>query len=665
MVQKSYQLLVVLLFILSAFGWGRLARRFLDRRVFVFHSLTAIIGLAVMGIIGGVLNLIHLARTPMLLALIFIGVGVATREVLRRRPWRQRAFPLESIPLFVAPVIALCAALLLMPAGVFNIGDDFHTYVTRATRMTETGTLAGNAFDSLGLDSLGSPSFFHCFFLAAGGIQFLNGFDAVACFALCLLLLAELSLRWRMPWWLGLSAMLALVWINPQYVNISPLYSGAAGVMALMVCGMFLARTLARNHRVFAWRLALTIGLLTAWLVTMKITLAFFAAFFLAALFCIIGAVTKDFRATFKSATVTGLAILVGVLPWALVTMPALLRARSTASGLLATASLADKYPSLTAHESRMLFTPAPLFYGNTPILYLAITCVALALGLAGLAHWLRCRQGSKLSAMPAIAAAGVAMTAILFLNGHLFPIGTAIRYSCPVIIGGVFVVALGFLRSRTSFAAPARRWLAAGLAVGAVSVIVLFNGTFSKRLDRVMRDGTLLAFSPDNTYTSYSRDMLTRDQAAYHQQLQSRIPGGATAFVWTATPFHFDFQRNQLFTMSVPGISSPALRFPAGLPAGELEQYFRNNGVRFVVLEKKGYGVVELSDLAQMQRYRQAIYKKLADFGTYLRVGLDGLAARGKIVYSDERMLVFELGAGAVPQPVAETVAAHNVSSP
>jgi hypothetical protein len=661
--QKSYQLLVVLLFILSAFGWGRLTRRFLDRRIFIFHSLTAIVGIAVLGLFGGILNAVHLAREPVLLVLLLIGVAVAVREVLREKSWRQRSFPVESIPLFVAPIIALCAALLLMPAGLFNISDDFHTYLTRAIRMTDTGTLAGNAFDALGVDSLGSPSFFHGLFLVAGGFQFLNGFDAVACFALCLLLIAELSLHWRMPWWLGLSALIAFVWINPQYVNISPLYSGAAGIMALIVCGAFLARTLARAHRTTAWRTALTIGLLAAWLVTLKITLAFFAVIFLAALFCVLGTLGANLRATLKTAAITGLATFAGVLPWLLVGMPALLRARSTANDFLPSATIAGKYSSLAAHESQMLFTPAHLFYGNTPVIYLAITCVVLALGLAGLVHWLRRRGDSNLSAMPAIAAAGIGMTAILFLHGHLFPIGMAIRYSCPIILGGIFVAAFGFVRFRTRSTAPARRWLSAALATGCAAVIVLFNSTFLVRFDMARRAHTLLAFQPDAAYAAYCRDMLEREQTVYHQQLQYKIPEGATALVWTATPFHFDFQRNRLLTTSVPGISSPTLRFPAGLPASALEQYLRKNGVQFVVLEKKGYGVVELSDLAQMQSYRQAMYKRLADYGIYLRQNLGGLAARGRIVHSDERMLVFELG--TTLQPTAETVAAHNTSTP
>ena len=223
-----------------------------------------------------------------MLLLLAVGLGAAARDLLRWRPWLQRRLPLGSIPLFVALAIAMGTALLLVPTDVFNVADDFHTYFTRATRMAQTGTLAGNAFDSLGVDSLGSFSFFHGFFLLAGGFESLNGFDAVACFGLCLLLLAELSLRWRLPWWLGVCCLLGLLWINPQYANISPLYAGAAGVMALMVCGLFLARTLVRRRPVSQERLAVTTGLVAAWVVTLKITLVPFVVIDLSLLFLLL-----------------------------------------------------------------------------------------------------------------------------------------------------------------------------------------------------------------------------------------------------------------------------------------------------------------------------------------------------------------------------------------
>jgi hypothetical protein len=110
-------------------------------------------------------------------------------------------------------------------------------------------------------------------------------------------------------------------------------------------------------------------------------------------------------------------------------------------------------------------------------------------------------------------------------------------------------------------------------------------------------------------------------------------------------TPFHFDFERNRLLTVTVPGISNPALRFPAGLPAEELEQYLRKFGVQFVVLETRGYGVVGDAELAPMQRSRYALYRKLGDYGTYLRSSLELLATRRRVIYSDDHMLIFELG--------------------
>ena len=94
-------------------------------------------------------------------------------------------------------------------------------------------------------------------------------------------------------------------------------------------------------------------------------------------------------------------------------------------------------------------------------------------------------------------------------------------------------------------------------------------------------------------------------------------------------------------------GGPSTGPRTPEGL-----ERYLCNIGVQYVVLEKRGYGVVELDDLAAMKKSRLAIYQKLADFGAYLRTHLDELARRGRVLYSDERMLIFELGPGRPPSP-------------
>ena len=510
MSQKLYQLIVVGLFLFSAFGWGRLMRRFVDRRIFLFHSLTAILGLALLGLLGGILNLLHLVGTPAWLGLFAIGLVSASRYLLRQRPWQRHSFPRASIPLWVAPGLAVAAAWLLLPGSVFNLADDFHTYVTRAMRMAQTGSIAGSAFDSLGLDSLGSPSFFHCFFLLASGVEALNGFDAVACFALCLLLIAELSLRWRMSWWLGLSAMLGLVSINPQYVNISPLYAGAAGILALMVCGTLAGRSLIGN-RCLSWsKLAVPMGLLGAWLITMKVTLAFFVAIYLALLLLILLVASVNRLAILKTAAASGVVLFAGVLPWALLPAPAILQARQAGGSLIATAPLALKYPSVTARDTSLLFDPIALLYGDTPVFYLAVCGVAFAIGVAGLVHWLRKRSEKRLCGMAAVAAAGIAMLALLFFNSHVFPIAMAIRYSCPVVIGGTFFVVLGFIRSRTRPGTSSRARLSEGLTMACVLLIVAFNETFLERLDMARQNRTLLAYGCNHVYSDHCREMIS-----------------------------------------------------------------------------------------------------------------------------------------------------------
>jgi hypothetical protein len=456
-----------------------------------------------------------------------------------------------------------------------------------------------------------------------------------------------------------------LVWINPQFVNISPLYSGVAGVMALAFCGALAARSLLGPHRIPQRPLALTLGLIVAWLVTLKITLAAFAGCFACCLFALLWLKTARRRELIGFSSIAAATVAVVVLPWALVPLPALLQAWQATGAFAPTAELAAKYPSLAAHDERLLFLPLRLFYGNTPPLYATLAALALGLGLAGLVPWVRNRGNQRVAGLAAVAAAGVAATVALILHAHLFAIGTAIRYSCPVLVGSFFFVALGYLRFRSRAATPARARFGAVLALGCAGILLAFHGTFVARLDRVLRDRSLLAFSVNRAYAGYCRAMLSADEAAYSASLQASLSPGSTALVWTVAPFHFDFTRNHLLTVSEPGLINPALRFPVGMSPTDLEDYLRRNGVRYVLLEKAGYGVKELDELETMMRSPYATYRKLAEYGIYLRRSLAGLAERGTVRHSDERMLLFELHSDEPDRSKAGTIAAQPISTP
>jgi hypothetical protein len=123
--------------------------------------------------------------------------------------------------------------------------------------MLATGTLAGNPVSALGSESFGGQAFLHGFVLSAFPMPFINGVDAV--FGLLLLMALAASAGWRRLGLLPGAVLgpLAIVAINPRYVNVSALYIGAALIAtAVMLAGDQLS---AREES--CWRCAATIGL--------------------------------------------------------------------------------------------------------------------------------------------------------------------------------------------------------------------------------------------------------------------------------------------------------------------------------------------------------------------------------------------------------------------
>ncbi len=642
---------IFLLFVFSVYGWGRFCRLFCDRRLYRFQTIPFVLGLAFLNVVGGVLNLFELAKSWTLLFLMLLGVALGAFELVRLRPWRGMAVGKASLPIWVALGFALGAGAWLVPSETFNISDDFHTYAVRAVRMTQTGSVGGNAFDPLGLDSLGSQSFFHSFFLHGNDIRMLNGFDPVVCFACLLLLIAELSIRWRLHWFTGTLAVLCTAIINPQYVNISPVYSGALGITGLVICGMFLARSLVSSRLRNRWRIDLSLGLIFAWLITLKITLAMFGGCFLAVLYLLllIKAKVIQRRTVFQSGFIVAGFTGVFVLPWALVSLPTIIKARELAAGLNSHAELATKYSSLSAHDIPAMFSMASTFYGNSSLSFFFMVLVCGVAGLMGLIAWLRNPANRNSASGLAIAAVGIALLVTYLAFGHLFPVQTAIRYLCPSLIGAFAATVICFIRLRgPALIAGAVRpgW---ALAACLFTVIVLFAGTFRERVREAASNRTLLAFPTDSAYNVYSRGRISPFEAEYYSEIQTNMVPGTRALVFTVAPFQMDFTRNSLLTASITGIINPALHFPAGADLESFQRYLKGLGVRYVLMETNGYGVTRLDYLENCRKGRFTVYQKIGDFGIYLKQTLLELSRRNPICYADERMVLYELKSSAV----------------
>ena len=648
--------MTVVTFLISVYGWGRLCKFLWSARISRFHSLSIVLGLAFLNAIGGLLTYLGWATYRTLLGLLLGGAVLAAVDVLRNPPWRKVS-PLSGsgrgglgwparvktlVPVLLALFGGAAACILLVPTTFFNPGDDFHTYIPRPVRMAQTGSVAGSPFDAIGLDSLGSQSFFLGFFLHASEVDWLNGFDAVACFTVCLLFVAELSIRWRVPWPIGAIAVASVAVINPQCVNVSALYSGTSGVIALVVCGGMAARKLqgVRLGRGLGPEIAL--ALLGGMLVTLKTTLGFFAVAYLAILYAILFCRKNPRGAVLKSAGITACLALLVILPWASAHLPVFLKARQLAGEFEKNAVLSGKYPSLSTHGIPQLFSRARSIYGDTFFLFDFIVLICAGIGLGSFLLWLRQSDGRENAVRATVAAAGCGAVAIYFINADLFGVQTGIRFSCPVLIGAFAGICLATSRPRAPSNSGVRTW-AIGAGLFALAII-LFAGSFGVRLLKAIHYRTLTAYTINLSFKEYTAQRMSRQDANYYRALQSLMIPRETTLVWVVAPFHMDFARNHLLTVSEGGLASPLLRFPAGLNLESLQEYLRKWNVRYVMIETDPLGPKDSDFLKTLLKSDEVVYQKWGEYSLYFRESLFALARRHHIISQDDRMLLFDL---------------------
>ena len=302
--------------------------------------------------------------------------------------------------------------------------------------------------------------------------------------------------------------------INPQYVNISPLYSGALLVAGLIVSGAMLGKASDRVRAKPAFRSEITLALLASALVTLKLTLAFFTLCYLLFFWVIQFVQSRQRSSALKSALVTGCLSGMPILPWALVQLPILLQAKRLGPEFGQGATVAANYPSMTAHDITGLFAIGPLLYGSNPLSFHLLVAICLLIALSGLWSWRRRSASERGAGLSSVVAAGFSVPAIYLLNAELFTADTGIRYSCPVLIGVVAVgglCCLRFCRALISRPDYQRGILLSSILLG--GVILVFGKNFWFRVRRSVEDRTLLSFPLTQPYIDLTKDLVSEGE--------------------------------------------------------------------------------------------------------------------------------------------------------
>lgn len=589
----AFGLFVVFAFVM--YGWGWAARKVLRSEPRNWPA-TAATGLAALIFVGGVLNLTRLAY-PWALGIVAIaGVAFGALALKKDRPSGELT---SWVVLGFAAGVLCFVVLTEVPPRAYNFHDDYQKYFVHPVRMVETGTVFGSPLNDIGFDTIGGQAFLDGFVVAFLPIRYINGGGAFALF-LCIMLASQFTRGRRELIPLMIVCAASVVFINPQFVNISALYTGSVLMMA--VCDEEEASP------------ALT-GLLYAALLALKSTFALFVVLHLAAAL-LIGRV--------RWATRAALACALSFSPWILLHAPHYLALLHPA------AALAEN--GVRAQETFSLFSTEPLDYGATPANY---TGLMLAVGLSGLMIvWSRRKVDMTVAAC---FASVVAYLVMIYVSGpRNAGYAQAVRYFAPFAIGAAPAAfgsaGLAFLEATR----PRLKWLRIGIPLLAASIPVFaFAPSLRDRIRQARDSGSVLAFSwlaPTPEYLDYNRQVLYGDMRQRVATAQAAVPVGEAAVVWINAPFYLDFKRNRIADIE-PG---------AGLIAPWSGLSKVKPDAHYFIYEYGGYATVDPDEYREEMAEGPDMMRRVGAARLNMTETLNAMMYRGEKLYDDGAIAVF-----------------------
>jgi hypothetical protein len=487
------------------YGWGWAARRLLRARETNWPA-TAASGMAALVFLGGMLNLARLAY-PWALGCAAVGgiaLGVIALKNWAPKNWARKKWEMSILSRVLIPVAVLVFTIVTQaPPRAYNFHDDFQKYFAHPVRMLETGTVFGSPLNDIGLDTLGGQALLDGFAVAFFPIQYINGVGAAFALFLCMMLASQFKSIFT-----STLATLSVFIINPQYVNISALYTGSLLIMAAIL-----------------EESAAMTGLLYAGLIALKSSFVLFVAVHLAA--------TRRVKA--------GVFAALFLTPWIL------LHAPHYVQFLQAGPAIADH--GVRPVESFNSFSIEPLDYGATPLAY---TLLMIAVALCGVLR-------NKVDAIAmACFAMSVAYLIMMYVSGpRNAGYAQAIRYFAPFAIA-IAPIAFGSAEQLKP------RWIT--LAAAAVPLLA-FVPSLRDRVEQAVHSGSVLAFSwlaPDPEYIAYSQQVLYGDMRGRVQAAQAKVPAGDAVVVWINTPFYLNYARNRVADVEPgAGLIAPWSKIP------------------------------------------------------------------------------------------------------
>jgi hypothetical protein len=629
--------IAVLVMTYAFYGWGRMARRLTLLPVGTWPVSTAL-GMASVIAIGGILNLARGAFPSALGALVVVGLTLAFHA-----NWRD-GNPFRKLKLWRAHSYALLwgiSALMLTGLAIatqlapshYNLSDDFQHFFGHAVRMVETGTLYGSPLNALGGEVLGGQAFLQSFIISFFPLKFINAADAVFCFFVCLALAGGVAFERPILALPALMGSLAVFIIDPQYVNISSLYSTAAMVSAVMILNVDLRERGESIH--LHWRQAAAPALFYAGTIALKNTGIVFVG--LQLIISVVASLyNRDWRIDLANTAKTAAWTIVFVTPWILLYSPYYLAGFANPIGPAIT-------PVPEVGETQgllLLLSTAKNFYGAPTLAY---TCLAAGLLAWALDAVLRARSEVQSHRKSLIALACVCVAAAgtylfwMIIGPQLQESFTTLRYAIPVLIGASSA-------ALPLWAAQTGRRAAFAAFILSAPIALLFAAPLHERLSTFYHQRSALAYLRHwgGTTITLTQEFVTsvlenKDPLNLHE-FQETVPPGEPLLVWTETSFLLDYQRNKIMDMNVAGMG---------------QAWARISMPKYLLWQSNGDGIATAKDyvydVTHYGRRSGYLAARALDVYRWLKI----VAAEGRIIKSENDVVLLEvLDNASLPLP-------------
>ena len=567
-----------------------------------------------------------------------------------------------SVLSFMVIVVAATFFIVnILPTNAFNPVDDLLLYLPRTFQMLQTGTLGGNPFECLGIDSLGSQSFLQAFVLTVFPIVYVNGFDFIFCSILASFLLVGIAKKTKTNAFYLLISIVTMIFINPQAVNVSSLYSGTT-----IILGMIIASTLLTDYNVGIDIKSVMPGVLplaffVAALISLKTTFVLFTTVYLFLYFSILLLCSENKKNVLIRGGFLAILVVLFLLPWVTLYWKNYWQALQSIFYRNIQYNFGSTNSVLRTDGVRALFSPDKLFYGGSFFSYgLVILMLLIAIILS--AYLIKKKEILFLRPhlIAVFASAGAGITSYLF-NIQFIDVETAVRYSCPIFIATLPYSALIFGSHfncfRLATAGEKPKFITGQYIRTSVLVILLlilfgfFCDSLLNRGIRAYQEKTILSFPLPPNYTQFTKSILKNEIREYVQNIQNTTIEGTTILAHMSLPFHLDFKRNRVFVLGEQGLFNPWFNIPITYNSEDFRRFLKDQGIRYVIWQYKGMKSDE--EFRSYLKTDLPVYQRMGFYNLYLRKMLFDLLAIGlhnhgsnsvEILYNDGVIAVIDL---------------------